>query len=317
MAELLGLLLLTSALDQFVAAIEAFFFPKVFWDFVTKTLDPAVKPIPVLQVLNLIFAVLLFAWEWPLGLLAGSAMHRSIEARLVVIPLAALSAALLYQATNPAIYYVIALVVYFWAYSEGEVCLFPRTRRSGTGTPLLTSEPTDDLGEAVDPPDPRTEWWRQGRRAGMMRRRRLDRRQPFWPRTGTVHMNPRPDSEKPFRFSGLLEARSARRSVSSRTAYSNTFSAIYQPFYSSLGASFSHIAIFFRRAQRRFFVSTTNITTIHTSRHGGTGHTNVWLMNAHKESATRSRNRRRTAVPRGGSGVRQPVRVEACEAGRA
>jgi hypothetical protein len=49
-------------------------------------------------------------------------MHRSIEARLTVLPMAALAAALLYQATNPAIYYTIALGVYFWAYSEGEVC---------------------------------------------------------------------------------------------------------------------------------------------------------------------------------------------------
>lgn len=63
----------------------------------------------------------MLAWEWPLGFIAGSAMHRSIEARLVILPMAALSAALLYQATNPAIYYTIAMVVYFVAYSEGEV----------------------------------------------------------------------------------------------------------------------------------------------------------------------------------------------------
>lgn len=63
----------------------------------------------------------MLAWEWPLGFLAGSALHRSIEARLVVLPMAALSAALLYQATNPAIYYTIAMIVYFVAYSEGEV----------------------------------------------------------------------------------------------------------------------------------------------------------------------------------------------------
>jgi len=64
----------------------------------------------------------MFAWEWPLGAIAGSALHRSIEARLIVLPMAGLAAALLYQATNPAIYYSVALVVYFWAYSEGEVC---------------------------------------------------------------------------------------------------------------------------------------------------------------------------------------------------
>lgn len=69
----------------------------------------------------MVMALFMLAWEWPLGLLAGSAIHRSIEARLVVLPLTALAASLLYQATNPAIYYTIAMVVYFWAYSEGEV----------------------------------------------------------------------------------------------------------------------------------------------------------------------------------------------------
>lgn len=81
------------------------------------------KPFPVLQIINLLFGFFMVAWEWPLGFLAGTAIHRSIEARLVVLPMAALAAALLYQATNPALYYTISMVVYFWAYSEGEVRL--------------------------------------------------------------------------------------------------------------------------------------------------------------------------------------------------
>lgn len=84
----------------------------------------AVKPFPILQIINLVFGIFMFAWEWPLGLIAGSALHRSIEARLVFLPMTALAAALLYQATNPALYYTIGMVVYFWAYSEGEVRLF-------------------------------------------------------------------------------------------------------------------------------------------------------------------------------------------------
>ena len=71
--------------------------------------------------INLLFGIFMVAWEWPLGFLAGSSIHRSIEARLALLPLVALSSALLYQGTNPAIYYVVALGVYFWAYSEGEV----------------------------------------------------------------------------------------------------------------------------------------------------------------------------------------------------
>lgn len=44
-----------------------------------------------------------------------------MEARLVLYPLSSLAALLLYQGTNPGLYYLIGLGVYFWAYSEGEV----------------------------------------------------------------------------------------------------------------------------------------------------------------------------------------------------
>lgn len=108
-------------LDQVAAAIEGFFWPKIFWDFLTKTLDPAVKPVPVLQIINLLFGLFMLAWEWPLGFLAGSSFHRSIEARLALLPLMALPAALLYQGSDPAGYYIVAMMVYFWAFSEGEV----------------------------------------------------------------------------------------------------------------------------------------------------------------------------------------------------
>ncbi|KAI2629827.1 hypothetical protein GGR54DRAFT_281042 [Hypoxylon sp. NC1633] len=115
------LIALTAAAYQVVAALEGFFWPKIFWDFLTKTLDPAVKPVPALQIINLILGLWIFAWEWPLGLIAGSSVHRSLEARLASFPLASLASVLLYQGTNPAIYYLVAMVVYFWAYSEGEI----------------------------------------------------------------------------------------------------------------------------------------------------------------------------------------------------
>ncbi len=107
------------------AAVEGFFWPKIFWDWLTTNLDPAVKPIPILQVINLLFGFLMLAWEWPLAFVAGSGFHRSLELRLAILPLATLSAVLLYQATNAAIYYLVGMVVYFWAYSEGEVGFLP------------------------------------------------------------------------------------------------------------------------------------------------------------------------------------------------
>jgi hypothetical protein len=116
------LIILTAAIYQCAAALEGFFWPKIFWDFLTKNLDGAVKPFPILQIINLLFGLFGVAWEWPLKPLAGTSLHRSIEARLVLYPLSALAAALLYQATNPAIYYCIGMGVYFWAFTEGEVC---------------------------------------------------------------------------------------------------------------------------------------------------------------------------------------------------
>ena len=116
------LIILTASAYQIAAAMEGFFWPKVFWDFATKNLDGAVKPIPVLQVLNLLFGIMGLLWEWPLSFIAKTPIHRSIEARLAFYPLSALMAILLYQATNPAIYYLVGVGVYFWAYSEGEVC---------------------------------------------------------------------------------------------------------------------------------------------------------------------------------------------------
>ncbi|KAI1208896.1 uncharacterized protein F4807DRAFT_137369 [Annulohypoxylon truncatum] len=122
------LIAITAAAYQIAAALEAFFWPKIFFDFLTKTLDGAVKPVPALQIINLILGIGILAWEWPLGLIAGSAIHRSIEARLATFPLASLAAVLIYQGTNPAIYYLVAMIVYFVAYSEGEiVCAKPWT----------------------------------------------------------------------------------------------------------------------------------------------------------------------------------------------
>jgi hypothetical protein len=56
--------------------------------------------------------------------LAGTFPHQSIPLRLLVYPLSALTCALMYQSGDVAVYYLIGMAAYFWAYSEGEVsCL--------------------------------------------------------------------------------------------------------------------------------------------------------------------------------------------------
>jgi hypothetical protein len=120
---LYGTIKANTAADQVAAALEGFFWPKILWDFLTKNFDGAVKPIPILQIINLVFGLIALAWEWPLNLCGfpRTALHRSMEARIVLYPLFAVAAVILYQATNPALYYMIGVGMYFWAYSEGEV----------------------------------------------------------------------------------------------------------------------------------------------------------------------------------------------------
>lgn len=114
---------LNTTLDQLFAAIFCCLWPKLFFDFLTKTLDGAVKPVPVLQILNVLLALVILAYEWPLKWVAGTHLHRSLEARLFVLPLAALGSVLMYQGTNAALYHVLGVGVYFWAFCAGEVSL--------------------------------------------------------------------------------------------------------------------------------------------------------------------------------------------------
>lgn len=131
------LITISAAAYQVVAGFESIFWPKIFFDFLTKGLDPAMKPAPVLQILNVLMGFAMLAWEWPLKFVAGSSLHRSIEARLAALPLFSLAALLIYQGTNAGLYYLVAMIVYFWAYSEGEIiCAKPWTlpQRGGRGS---------------------------------------------------------------------------------------------------------------------------------------------------------------------------------------
>ncbi|RAH47192.1 mismatch-specific DNA-glycosylase [Aspergillus brunneoviolaceus CBS 621.78] len=143
------LIILTAAAFQIGSAVEGFIWPKVFWDFMTKNLNGAVTPIPILQILNLLMGLVGIAWEWPLKYVAGSIPHRSIEFRLILYPLSALLAMLLYQGTDPAIYYLIGIGVYFWAYSEGEVC-GPRSHRTGNATAIFAIEMSSLDGTRIE-----------------------------------------------------------------------------------------------------------------------------------------------------------------------
>jgi len=137
--HLARLIILTAAAYQVAAGVHGIFWPKIFWDMFTKSLDSVVKPFPALQVFNILFGIMGLCWEYPLPfLIPNTGLHRSIASRLAFYPISILAAALLYQGTNAAIYYLVGLVIYFWAYSEGEIVCMPwklpeRPKGSGVG----------------------------------------------------------------------------------------------------------------------------------------------------------------------------------------
>ncbi|KAF6226379.1 hypothetical protein HO133_009245 [Letharia lupina] len=67
------LIILTAAAYQVAASVSGFFWPKLFWDFLTTNLDHAVRPIPILQIINLLLGLLGLCWEWPLPLFTSAA----------------------------------------------------------------------------------------------------------------------------------------------------------------------------------------------------------------------------------------------------
>ena len=97
------LIYLTGGTYQTWAAIWAFAFPKVFIEFWTDRLDGWVHPLPVLQVVNLLFGVTIIALNcrW-----LSDATRTPIYAYVLLILhlLAVVPAFLLYQTTNVAIY---------------------------------------------------------------------------------------------------------------------------------------------------------------------------------------------------------------------
>ncbi|KAA8910748.1 hypothetical protein FN846DRAFT_757550, partial [Sphaerosporella brunnea] len=124
--HLARLIILTAATYQVAAGIYGIFWPKIFWDYFTQSLNGAVKPFPILQIFNILFGLIGLAWEYPLPIIIpNSSFHRSIGARLAIYPLSVFLAALLYQGTNAAIYYLVGIALYFWAYSQGETVCMP------------------------------------------------------------------------------------------------------------------------------------------------------------------------------------------------
>lgn len=99
--------------DQLVAGLVGLFNPKVFFDVWAVRLDGLVKPIPYLQMCNLLLSGLILFLQCP-----QNPARKRLLVCLHLLPLASISALLLHQATNAGLYYIIAIVMYIWAHLD-------------------------------------------------------------------------------------------------------------------------------------------------------------------------------------------------------
>ncbi|GAA5944610.1 hypothetical protein JCM3775_005850 [Rhodotorula graminis] len=128
------LLALTSAFSVGWAAIWAFFYRKFFWDFVGASLGPGglvpppsaaifvkiIVDFPVLQVINLVNALVTLGLEWPLPPVARLKIHGSMSFRVALYIWCTGAASFVYQTAFPALFYLVAAMAYGRALAKGE-----------------------------------------------------------------------------------------------------------------------------------------------------------------------------------------------------
>ncbi|TNY22455.1 hypothetical protein DMC30DRAFT_145228 [Rhodotorula diobovata] len=129
------LLALTSACYVGWATLWAFFYRKFFWDFVGASLGPeglvpppsahffvvVIVDFPVLQIINLVNALVTLALEWPFPPLKRLKLHRSLLLRVFLYTWCTFVASLVYQTAFPALFYLVTLFAYATALAKGEI----------------------------------------------------------------------------------------------------------------------------------------------------------------------------------------------------
>lgn len=85
-------------------------------------MDVLVHPIPILQICNVLFGMALLLWEWPVKAVMKCPSHSRTSVHITLILAASVPALLLFQATNAALYYFVAAVLYYCSYRRHESC---------------------------------------------------------------------------------------------------------------------------------------------------------------------------------------------------
>jgi len=139
---------LTASVYTVWASFWGCFYRKFFWDFVGGILrDPGglqapassaifitlIVKVPVIQLLTMVTAFCMLALEFPLPLLRGTVLHRSIVLRIVLLVMQASMAIIFYQGTNGALWSLIAAGCYTRAQVLGETMADAKNNKGKSG----------------------------------------------------------------------------------------------------------------------------------------------------------------------------------------
>jgi hypothetical protein len=139
---------LTASVYTVWASFWGCFYRKFFWDFVGGILrDPGglqapassaifitlIVKVPVIQLLTMVTAFGMLALEFPLPLLRGTVLHRSIVLRIVLLVMQASMAIIFYQGTNGALWSLIAAGCYTRAQVLGETMADAKNNKGKSG----------------------------------------------------------------------------------------------------------------------------------------------------------------------------------------
>jgi len=126
---------LTASIYAVWASFWGILYRKFFWDFIGGVLrapgglQPSPKvaifitiivKFPIIQIVTMVMGFFMIALEYPLPVLKGTALHRSLALRVVLLIQLSSAAVLFYQGTNAALWSLIAAMSYFRALMLGE-----------------------------------------------------------------------------------------------------------------------------------------------------------------------------------------------------
>jgi len=133
--EYARLVTITASVYTVWAGFWGLIYRKFFWDFVGGTLrDPGglqpspnaavfiniIVKAPVIQIFSILLALGILAIEYPIPQVKGTAIHRSLVLRVVLLLFQVFFAILFYQGTNGAIWSLISAACYTRAIVLGE-----------------------------------------------------------------------------------------------------------------------------------------------------------------------------------------------------